>query len=179
MKSILLLIFFFGTVLSLNPIHLPSGNNREYRINPVSRANDLNLLTPSKARFIARHWENNIMSSGKEIMKEDTHIIRRIDDLYRIIEDDNSNIYMSWTPKGVTKDVLFIIVGEINHDKKEFVIIMVIQSPYWETCQIESDHLKYALEDLIGGIDGITLDMTYLYARDPRFRLSWLTAAAK
>jgi hypothetical protein len=176
MKLILLLIFFFATGISLKPINLPSGNNREYSIDPISRKNDLNLLSPYKARFIARHWENNIMSSGKEIMKEDVHIIRRIDELYKIIDDNNSNIYMSWTPNGVTKDVLFIIVGEINHTKNEFIITMVIQSPYWDTSQIESEHLKYALEELIGGIDDVTLDMTYLYTRDPRFRLSWLTA---
>jgi hypothetical protein len=179
MKSILLLIFFLSTVLSLNPIDLPSGNNREYRINPISRANDLNLLTPCKARFIARHWENNIMSSGKEIMKEDAHILLRIDDLYRNIEDDNVNIYMSWTPNGVSSDVLFVIVGEINHDEKDFVITMVIQSPFWDSCQIESEHLKYALEELVGGIGGVSLDMSYLYANDSRFRLSWISAIGK
>jgi len=137
--------------------------------------NDLNLLTSSKARFIAKHWENNILNSGLEIMDEDVHVLNKIDELMEIIAKENNYIYISWTPSSLIKEVLFIIVGETKPDKNEFVIKLIVQSPFWDSKQISSEHLKYAIEELIYGIDNVYLNMTYLYDNDLRYKLSWVT----
>ena len=175
MNCILILLFFFIGAWSLNPIGLPSGNQKKYTINPTSRVNDLNLLTSSKARFIAKHWENNILNSGLEIMDEDVHVLNKIDELMEIISKENNYIYISWTPSSLIKEVLFIIVGETKPDKNEFVIKLIVQSPFWDSKQISSEHLKYAIEELIYGIDNVYLNMTYLYDNDLRYKLSWVT----
>ena len=137
--------------------------------------NDLNLLTPSKARFIAKHWANNILNSGLEIMAEDVHVLNKIDELMGLIAKENNYIYISWTPSSLINEVLFIIVGETKSDKKEFVIKLIVQSPFWDSKQISSENLKYAIEELIYGIDDVSLNMTYLYDNDLRYKLSWLT----
>ena len=175
MNCIILLLFFIVGAWSLNPLGLPSGNQKKYTINPVSRVNDLNLLTPSKARFIAKHWENNILNSGLEIMNEDVHVLNKIDELMALTAKKNNYIYISWTPSSVIDEVLFIIVGETKSDKKEFVIKLIVQSPFWDSKQISSENLKYAIEELIYGIDNVSLNMTYLYDNDLRYKLSWLT----
>jgi hypothetical protein len=160
---------------SLNPIGLPSGNQKKYTINSLSRANDLNLLTPSKARFIAKHWENNILNSGLEIMDEDVHVLNKIDELMEIMARENNYIYISWSPSSVINEVLFIIVGETNAEKNEFVVKLIVQSPFWNPKQISSENLKYAIEELIYGMDNVYLNMSYLYDNDLRYKLSWLT----
>jgi hypothetical protein len=132
-------------------------------------------LTPSKARFIAKHWENNILNSGLEIMNEDVYVLNKIDELMGLTAKKNNYIYMSWTPSSVIDEVLFIIVGETMSDKKEFVIKLIVQSPFWDSKQISSENLKYAIEDLIYGIDNVSLNMTYIYDNDLRYKLSWLT----
>jgi len=132
-------------------------------------------LTPSKARFIAKHWANNILNSGLEIMTEDVHVLNKIDELMGLTAKENNYIYISWTPSSLINEVLFIIVGETKSDKKEFVIKLIVQSPFWDSKQISSENLKYAIEELIYGIDDVSLNMTYLYDNDLRYKLSWLT----
>ncbi len=164
---------------ALAPNSFPSGQDKTYKVDVSARANDLTLLSPQRTRFIAKHWENNILNGGLEIRKEDAHIIERIDKLYDIIDStepgDKRILYLSWSPLGAIREVLFLVVAEIDVEREKFVVKLVIQSPFWEPRQIESRHLKYALEDLVEDIEEVTLDMTELYGSDSRFRLAWLS----
>lgn len=172
-------LFFIVNTTGLTPNNYPSGKHKIYKANECAPASDLTLLNPERTRFIAKHWENNILHGGREIRKEDEHILRRIDELYDIITNSNNNynpiMYISWSPLGAIREVLFLVVAEINIERETFAIQLVLQSPFWEPRQIESRHLKYALEDLVDGIEEATLDLTELYEKDWRLRLAWLT----
>jgi hypothetical protein len=166
-------------VSGLSPSSFPSGKQKTYNVNEYARASDLILLKPERTRFIAKHWENNILHGGMEIRNEDEHILQRIDELYDIIDGndptDKRLMYISWSPLGAVREILFMVVAEINIESETFAIRLMIQSPFWEPRQIESRHLKYAIEDLVDDLDEITLDLTELYETDERIRLSWLT----
>jgi hypothetical protein len=174
-----LIVNLVSQIYGLTPSSFPSGKPKTYTVDLSDRASDLTLLDKKHTRVIAKHWENNIMNGGVEIRKEDKHIIARIDELYEIIDTidrgDDSIMYMSWTPRGALREVLFLVVIKIDVEQEKFVVQLVLQSPFWEPQQIESRHLKYALEDLANKIDGVTLDFSQLYARDSRITLSWLT----
>ena len=176
--DVFLFFFFIVNVAGLSPSSFPSGKHKTYNVNEYSRANDLTLLKQERTRFIAKHWENNILHDGMEIRNEDQHILQRIDELYDIIDSNYQNdkrlMYISWSPLGVIYEILFLVVAEINIESETFVIRLVLQSPFWEPRQIESRNLKYALEDLVDGLD-ITLVLTELYETDERIRLSWVT----
>jgi len=160
---------------ALIPTTFPSGKPKIFTFNKSSRKSDLLLLTPQRTKFIAKHWENNILNGGLEIRKEDKHIIEGIDELYNIIDKNDSQIlYISWSPLSVIKEVLFLVVVEINVEENKFIVRLVLQSPFWEPKQIESCHLKYAIEDLVDDIDNITLDLSELYRTNKRISLSWM-----
>ena len=174
---ILKLIFFFYLMLcvnSLTPMNLPNGNNKKYKVNKLSRATDLKVMTHSNIKFIMKHWENNILKTSKEICIEDTYILSKIDIINEYIKHEkNTNIYLSWMPKGVYTDIIFIIICEIIPDEKILQVKYILHSPYWEHKQIKSIHLKYALEDMIRNIDNISLDLSYLYNTDIRYKFDW------
>jgi len=128
--------------------------------------------------FIAKHWENNILNTALEIRKEDEHVLQDIDEFYSIVKSDcesnKKNIYISWSPKCAIHEILFIVVAEINMDDKKFIIKHLVQSPFWDSKQIESRHLKYALEDLVSDFDELSLDMRELYEKNMRIALDWM-----
>lgn len=179
MLSLFSTLLLIANSLALMPNNLPSGKGKIYKVNKYAPASDLVLLPPNRIRFIAKHWENNILHTSKEIRYEDEHIIYRIDELYDIIDNNHPNdkrfMYLSWSPIGAIREILFIVVAEINVECKTFVIRLVLQSPFWESRQIESKYLKYALEDLLHGNDKIALDLSELYSNDRRISLEWLT----
>jgi len=179
-----LFTFFFlswvlGFTSALKPSCLPSGKPKVFTVDKFSRINDLTLIDPGRSKFIAKHWENNILHTALEIRKEDEHLLQQIDELYRIVNsndgNDKSHIYISWSPRCVVHEILFIVIAEINVGNKTFIIKHVIQSPFWESKQIESRHLKYALEDLLNDDDALALDMSEIYKKNKRVELDWVT----
>ena len=171
-------LWVLGFTSAIKPSCFPSGKPKVFTVDKFSRTNDLTLLDPARSMFIAKHWENNILHTALEIRKEDEHLIQHIDDLYRIVnsddENDNGRIYISWSPRCVVHEILFIVVAEINVVNKTFVIKHVLQSPFWESKQIDSRHLKYALEDLLRDFDELTLDISELYTKNTRLVLDWV-----
>ena len=166
---------------ALIPTTFPSGKPKIFTFDKSARSRDLSLFSPQRTKFIAKHWENNILNGGLEIRKEDKHIIEGIDELYDIIDTtdttdttDRRILYISWSPLGAIREVLFLVVVEIDAEEKKFIVRLVLQSPFWEPKQIESCHLKYALEDLVNGIDNVTLDLSQLYRKNKRISLSWM-----
>ena len=163
---------------ALTPSSFPSGKPKIYTFDRSNRASDLTLLSPERARFIGKHWENNIMNDGLEVRQEDIHILERIDELYEIINtrtNDMRMMYLCWSPRGAIREVLFLVVAEIDVEEEKFILKLVIQSPFWEPKQIESRHLKYAIEELVEDIEDVTLDMSQLYRKDARLSLAWVS----
>lgn len=163
---------------ALTPSSFPSGKPKIYTFDRSNRASDLTLLSPERARFIGKHWENNIMNDGLEVRQEDIHILERIDELYEIINtrtNDMRMMYLCWSPRGAIREVLFLVVAEIDVEEEKFILKLVIQSPFWEPKQIESRHLKYAIEELVEDIEDVTLDMSELYRKDARLSLAWVS----
>ena len=72
-------------------------------------------------------------------------------------------------------DVLFIIVASIDNVLKEFIIKHIVQSPYWEPEQIDSNELRLALMDQNIKNNCNTTNFDYLYDHDLRFKLAWAT----
>ena len=70
-------------------------------------------------------------------------------------------------------DVLFIIVAYILAEKQEFVIRHLVQSPFWDPSQIDSNELKIALEDQNCKNNCTTINLEYLYENDLRYKLAW------
>ena len=170
-----LYIFYFILVKSLKPMGLPNGNNRKYYVNKKNRVDDLKLITPSKITFIIKHWENNILQTSKEIRIEDKYILDKIDLIKDYIKNTTrKDMYFAWMPKSVYKDVVFIVICDINMENNSFNVKYILHSPFWEDKQIKSIHLKYALEDLIEDIEDFELNLTYLYDNDKRYKLDWL-----
>jgi hypothetical protein len=172
-------IFFIVNTNGLTPSNYPSGKHKIYNPNSCAPSSDLILLNRERTRFIAKHWENNILHCGREIRKEDEHILRDIDELYDILRHndafDKRIMYISWCPLGAIREILFLVVAEINIENNTFAIQLVLQSPFWESRQIESRYLKSALEDLVDDLDDISLDLTELYEKNRRLRLEWVS----
>lgn len=166
---------YFIFVNSLIPMGLPNGNNRKYYINKKNRVDDLKLITSTKMSFIIKHWENNILQTSKEIRVEDKYIIDKIDLMNNYIKNTTRrDMFFAWMPKSIYNDVVFLVICDVNVGVKSFKIKYILHSPYWEEKQIKSIHLKYALEDLIEGIEDLNLDLTYLYENDMRYKIDWL-----
>tara|TARA_B100000287_G_C20532024_1_gene741275 strand:- start:69 stop:635 length:567 start_codon:yes stop_codon:yes gene_type:complete len=179
MKSIFLklLLFFnlFTIPMSLTPQNLPNGKGRKFFINKIARSKDLKLLTSIKIQFILKHWENILYHSTKEICEEDKYIMQKIDVINNYIKQHTNvtDLYFAWMPQGVYKEVLFIVVGELSLEDKVYTLKHILHSPFWDNKQIENIHLKYALEDMVVQLDDYSIDYTYFYENDKRYKFGW------
>mgnify|MGYP003325268642 FL=1 len=72
-------------------------------------------------------------------------------------------------------DTLFIIVATIDAEKKEFGIRHMVQSPFWDPEQIDSDKLRLALLDQNDKNNCTSINLEYLYEHDLRYKLAWAT----
>ena len=91
--------------------------------------------------------------------------------------DNKLLLFLAWMPESThgTKDALFIIVVEINSNTKEFIIRHLVQSPFWEPSQIDSNELRLALENQNEKQNCTTINLDYLYQNDLRYKLAWAT----
>tara|TARA_B110000116_G_scaffold272426_1_gene297487 strand:- start:307 stop:897 length:591 start_codon:yes stop_codon:yes gene_type:complete len=170
------LSLFKESSYALQPSKMPSGNYRKYIPNKLSPYKDLKSISGKESSFISRHWLNNIIQSNK-IGKEDINIIENINILEEHIQnlfsdsEQVSNIYFSWIPDGgYMKDILFIVVFQVHDDRN--VLKLLIQSPYWDSSQINSKYLLNSLEDFCK-ISNRDLDLFEFYEDNIRFKLEW------
>ena len=197
---IILVSFVFG----LNPKKLPNGKSYKYIANKLSPSNDLKVIEPSQAAIISRNWLQNIIadmfsSTNQKRLKDDfndnnlvnyddLHIVTNINKLESYIhssyEEKFKNkkkdillLFLAWMPESThgRKDALFIIVVEIDSQKKEFIIRHLVQSPFWEPSQIDSNELRLALENQNEKQNCTTINLDYLYENDLRYKLAWAT----
>ena len=198
------IMFCFPYTFGLNPKKLPNGRGYKYTSNKESRSSDLKVIKPAQAAIISRNWLQNIIAdmfsstnqkrlndefnSNNMVNYDDLHIVTNINKLESYIhasyEEKTKNkknylllLFLAWMPKSRhgAKDALFIIVVEINSNTKEFIIRHLVQSPFWEPSQIDSNELRLALENQNEKQNCTTINLDYLYENDLRYKLAWAT----
>ena len=181
----------------LNPKRLPNGKIIKFKSNINHPESDLKIITPGSASIISRNWLQNIVVDvfSKENSKlknnqfsdtsifdyDDLHIVTGINKLEGYIQESyqknegKKTLFMAWSPKGEhgRTEVLFIIVVQIHLSNREFMIRHLIQSPFWDPSQIDSNELKKALvaQNTLNNCTQINLE--YLYDNDLRYKLAW------
>lgn len=185
-------IFFLPLVFGLLPKKLPNGNSRKFIPNKDNPRNDLKLKDEQSVSLITKNWMNNIVlhlvNNKKKYKKnileyDDLHIVTSINNMKKDIEfidKENKNIsllYFSWEPKCIQgfQESLFIVIAKLDLEKKLINIDNIIQSPFWDSEQIDSIYLKYSLIDQNESINKTNITFNPLYQNNIRYKLSWET----
>lgn len=174
--GVVALLFTNNSIYALQPSKTPSGESRKYRPNRLSPYEDLKSISASEASFVSRHWLNNIIQL-RSVNKEDISIVDNINKLEEHIQyvfsnhEEVSNIYFAWIPTGgYMKDILFLAVFQVHDDRN--ILKLIIQSPFWDSSQINSKYLLKSLEDF-SKISNRNLDLYEFYEDNIRFKLEW------
>lgn len=196
--SLLFILMNISFIYSLNPKKLPNGKPLKYISNKESPSSDLELISPTQASLITKNWMENIVVSvfneeNKKLQEktfssknifdyDDLHIVTNINQLEQYIQDsytqsytDKKTLFLAWSPKEIhgQNNILFIIVAYILIQEREFVIRHLVQSPFWDPSQIDSNELKLALEDQNSKNNCTSINLDYLYENDLRYKLAW------
>jgi len=179
MCKLIKFLFIAVSVSGIKPSKMPNGNPKKYQ-SSLDLTLDLKLLTIQEASFISKHWLNNIIDANGNSCKEDLQIIDKINNLetYRQnlenkgISPNNENMILAWVPRGVYNDLLFIVCCEVDRVNRDLFVNLLVQSPFWESTQIESIVLKESLEQLAIRAN-CSLHLDPLYNVDSRYRLAW------
>lgn len=175
-----LVVCLFIRANSLLPNRMPSGNPRIFHPNIENPCRDIETVDSSKVSFIAKHWVNNIMVAP-QINKEDKHILERIKRLDLFVQycDGPQIRFMVWKPLGPYDEVLFLVVSRIREKRNgDFLCVkLLIQSPFWDSEQINSKELKNALESLCKESE-MKLDLSFVFEMDMRYKLEWYDFAS-
>lgn len=196
--SLLSILVSFPFIYPLNPKKLPNGKPLKYVPNKHSPASDLKVITSRQASLITKNWMENIVvgifndehkklqektfSSNSIFDYDDLHIVTNINQLEQYIQDsyvkskeEKKTLFLAWSPKEIhgQNNVIFIIVAYILVQKQEFVIRHLVQSPFWDPTQIDSNQLKIALEDQNCKHNCTSINLDYLYENDLRYKLAW------
>ena len=186
--------------VALMPKRLPSGKPYKYTANIQDRSSDLKVIKPGQASLITRNWLQNIVADlfnresknliNKEFTKtgiynyDELHIVTSINKLESYIQEsynkegkEKAHLFLAWMPKGMygRNEALFIIVAEIAPKTQEFIIKHLVQSPFWDQEQIDSNELRLALIDQNERNNCTTINLEYLYEQDLRYKLAWAT----
>lgn len=186
--------------VALMPKRLPNGKPYKYKVNIQDRSSDLKVIKPGQASLISRNWLQNIVAdlfnreNKKLINKEfsntgiynydELHIVSSINQLESYIQEsynvqgkEKAHLFLAWVPKGVygREEVLFIIVAEIAPKEQEFIIKHLVQSPFWDQEQIDSNELRLALIEQNERNNCTRINLEYLYEQDLRYKLAWAT----
>lgn len=174
-KTIIVFYFSISYVCSLKPSKLPSGKDRIYKYNRKNPESDLKKITPMEASFISRHWLNNIVQP-KQICEEDELIVKNINTLEQSIQEyftgsrETVLEYLAWMPRGVTEDILFLVVLESYENKN--ILRLLINSPSWESKQINVDCLLESLKSF-SSVQNKNLELQSFLSDNIRYQLMW------
>ena len=185
---------------ALMPKRLPNGKPYKYTANTQDRSSDLKVIKPGQASLISRNWLQNIVADifnreNNKLMKkeftktgiynyDELHIVTSINRLESYIQESynaqgkhKAHLFLAWMPKGThgREEALFIIVAEISSKDQEFIIKHLVQSPFWDQDQIDSNELKLALIEQNERNNCTKINLDYLYEQDLRYKLAWAT----
>ena len=198
--SLLILCLNLSLSMTLMPKRLPNGKPYKYKANMQDRSSDLKVIKPGQASLITRNWLQNIVADlfnrenkkliNKEFTKteiynyDELHIVTSINRLESYIQEsynlqgkERAHIFLAWMPKGMhgREEALFIIVAEIAPKEQEFIIKHLVQSPFWDQEQIDSNELRLALIEQNERNNCTSINLEYLYEQDLRYKLAWAT----
>ena len=198
--SLLILCLNLSLGMALMPKRLPNGKPYKYKANMQDRSSDLKVIKPGQAALITRNWLQNIVADlfnrenkkliNKEFTKteiynyDELHIVTSINRLESYIQEsynvqgkERAHIFLAWMPKGMhgREEALFIIVAEIAPKEQEFIIKHLVQSPFWDQEQIDSNELRLALIEQNERNNCTSINLEYLYEQDLRYKLAWAT----
>lgn len=160
---------------SLIPSKLPSGKDKVYNYNRNEPEMDLKVITPMEASFVSKHWLNNILQP-KQMCEEDSLIVEKINELEQFIQElfEHENgikiEYLAWMPRGITQDILFLVVLESYENKNK--LIMLINSPFWDSKQISTECLLESLK-CFSSVHNKQLDTDSFIKNNIRYKLQW------
>lgn len=161
----------------------------------VYPSNDINLLTLPQVKNISRDWlqfiVTNVVDEQKNRLEqsqktgsglyelENLHIVKDINQLDTYIQkyNETDDLFLGWVPrnKNNPQEVLFIVVACHDKNTNYFSIKQLVQSPHWDSSQIESIQLKIALMAIVNVKNYTALDLRELYAHNTRYFLAWET----
>lgn len=174
-RSLLLSFMIFNVgALQLNNNF---GKKRWFHPNRKCPADDLKVISLAEASLITRYWLTNIMVDNI-IHEEDQVLVDKINKAEQYFQNQFSelskynDLYLAWVPKGNVKEIVFIIISNVDHDNRKLVVNMLIPNPYWDSSQISTNELKKALICLTNETDA-TLDLDLVYKNDLRIKLDW------
>ena len=166
-------VLIYTGACALQPSRLPNGQLLRFRSNVFASCLDLKAIESYESNIITNYWTENInvYQTGN---REDKHILDHIDEFNRLFKNnpDPRYVHLIWVPPGMSQEILFYVLVRVDNITETLSVCMLIQSPFWDSTQIESIELKYALEDLAVKSKKV-LDLTQLYDNDVRFRLAW------
>ena len=175
------LIQFMIMFVNLNALIIRPGTFRYLPSVPAS--NDIKLLNLEQTKNISTIWLNDIVHdivqtvNKTTIATEDIHIVTDINKLHSYTKDYQSSnkLFLGWAPKtkNLPEEVLFIIVAEHNTTNNHFNIEHLVQSPYWDSNQIESILLKIALFQIVNIKNYTALNLSKLYENNIRYYMAW------
>lgn len=173
------ILLITSCVYGIKPPKMPNGKSRKYK-SSADLTLDLKVITIQEATFISKHWLNNVIDKNGNSFKEDLQIIDRINklEMYRQKLENknelnkNETMILAWMPKGIYNDLLFIVCCEVDKVNRDLYVNLLVQSPFWESSQIESVVLKNSIEHLAERAN-CTLNLDTLYNSDSRYKLAW------
>ena len=193
----LLNLLLLSNIYCLMPKKLPNGKILKFNPDKKSLINDLQVLSPGQASLITKNWLENIVlditnqknNKDKDLNKnyffeyDDLHIISSINKLEQYIQDSfekndkYKNLFIGWYPLGIhgRREVLFIILVQLNIFTKEFLVKELVQSPFWSSEQIDSIILKKTLIEQNKENNCTSINFDYLYENNLRYKLAWNT----
>tara|TARA_B100000424_G_C22868062_1_gene462312 strand:- start:472 stop:1011 length:540 start_codon:yes stop_codon:yes gene_type:complete len=149
----------------------------------VPSSNDIKLLDIEKTKKISGIWLQDIVTDivneqkNKSVITDDIQIVSNINELNTFYKNYtySNDIFLGWAPrtKNRPEEVIFIIVCEHNTTDNNFIIKHLVQSPYWDSNQIESIYLKIALMEIVNIKNYSALDLRQLYKNNIRYYLGW------
>jgi len=181
MKLFKILIFFDILLISksLAPKRLPNGKKRIFVPNFEKPELDLKILSVGETSIICKNWMSNILlsvpmksKSSDKINCDDIHIISSIVNLNL---DESDKLHFGWNPYCLQgfNEVLFIVSVKLDKENKIMQIENLIQSPFWDSEQIESIFLKKSLISLNNSTNLTKICFDKLYLQYPRYQLAW------
>jgi hypothetical protein len=179
-RLVKLMILTIGFAAAIKPHSASNGRQRNYNSNKNDLSLDLKVITPQEASFIGNYWLDNIIDNNGNFLKEDKQIIDRINHLEKYRQEiserpksnDKDSLLLAWIPQGIYSEILFIVCCDIDKIDKIINVILLVQSPYWDSSQIGSEYLKESLQYLADHTNSV-LNLDILYSKDARYKLAW------
>lgn len=92
---------------------------RRYKFNKHDPCQDLKILSHNEISFVSKNWMINEKLKNNKNSEE---LVNKCNNIEKSLQNQHLktypiDIYFAWCPKGEKKDILYLIVGELNCEK--------------------------------------------------------------